>query len=109
MNKSNLNLKENPTLTDFQEYVENMVKERSFDSETLPEMFMLLMEECGELAKSARKVSAVKTDEASKKYNPAHEMADVFIYLLDICNHLGIDLEKAFREKEDINKQREWN
>jgi len=32
----------------------------------------------------------------------------VFIYLLDICNHFNIDLEKAFRDKEEINKKRIW-
>jgi NTP pyrophosphatase (non-canonical NTP hydrolase) len=32
----------------------------------------------------------------------------VFMYLLDICNHFDIDLEKAFREKEEINKKRTW-
>ena len=30
------------------------------------------------------------------------------MYLLDICNHFNIDLEKAFREKEEINKGRVW-
>jgi NTP pyrophosphatase (non-canonical NTP hydrolase) len=105
---SALNLKENPTLRDFQKYVDEMVKERGFDKETLPEMFMLFMEECGELAKATRKHALISTDEASKEYDPASEAADVLIYLLDICNHLDIDLEKAFREKEEINKQRKW-
>ena len=36
-------------------------------------------------------------------------MADVLIYLLDLANVLGVDLEKAFREKEEINKKRNWN
>lgn len=36
------------------------------------------------------------------------ELADVFIYLLSLANMHGLDLEEAFREKEEINKQREW-
>ncbi len=105
---SNLNLKNNPTLADFQNYVAEMVKERGFDKETVPEMFMLFLEECGELAKAVRKTQNIQTDKNSEKFKLEGEAADVFIYLLDICNHLGVDLEKAFRDKEEINKKRSW-
>ena len=70
---------------------------------------MLFLEECGEMAKAARKSQGIKTDKNSKEYNLGHEIADVFIYLLDLCNYYGIDLEKAFRDKEEINKRRSWN
>lgn len=107
---SKLTLKENPTIADFQQYIRDMVVERGFDKETVPEVFMLFLEECGELAKAARKLEAnVKTDSNSTVHNLEHEAADVFVYLLDICNHFDIDLEKAFREKEEINKQRTWS
>lgn len=106
---SNLKLKQNPTLHDYQEYIKEMVKERGFDKEKLPEIFMLFLEECGEMAKAARKAQNIKTDKNSQSYNVDHEVADVFIYLLDICNQLGVDLEKAFREKEEINKKRTWS
>jgi len=107
-NMNNLTLPEHPTLQDFQAYVAHMVKERGFDSETISEIFMLLQEEIGELAKAARKTQNIKTDQTSEQFHLAHEAADVFIYLLDICNHFNIDLEKAFREKEEINKKRVW-
>jgi len=106
---SNLNLKENPILRDFQNYVKDMVKERGFDNETVPELFMLFLEECGEMAKAVRKTQNIKTDKNSEQFKFEQEAADVFIYLLDICNHLGVDLEKAFRDKEEINKTRTWN
>lgn len=107
--ESKLNLPENPTLNDFQQYVADMVNERGFEKETIQEIFMLFLEECGEMAKAARKSTGIKTDKNSKEYHLDHEIADVFIYLLDICNHYDIDLEKAFREKEKINKQRTWS
>lgn len=107
-NMSGLNLKQNPKLRDFQEYVARLVKERGFDKETAPEMFMLFLEECGEMAKAARKTQNMKIDKNSEQFHLDHEVADVFIYLLDICNHFNIDLEKAFRDKEKINKQRSW-
>jgi NTP pyrophosphatase (non-canonical NTP hydrolase) len=105
---SNLILKEQPTLRDYQEYVAQLVKERGFEKETVSDMFMLFLEECGEMAKSARKAQGLKIDEHSERYHLAHEAADVFIYLLDICNHFEVDLEKAFRDKEEINKKRIW-
>lgn len=105
---SNLHLQPKPTLKDLQDYVAAMVKERGFDNETVPEMFMLFLEECGEMAKAARKSQKIKKDAKSEEFQLEHEIADVFIYLLDICNHFGIDLEKSFREKEELNKTRSW-
>ena len=101
-------LKKNPELSDFQEYVRQMVRERCFDIGNVPQKFMLLMEECGEMAKAARKAAQIHSDKHSEQFNLAHEAADVFIYLLDICNYFHIDLEKAFRDKEEINKARKW-
>ena len=108
MEESKLNLKDSPTLKDFQNYVAELVKERGFEKETLPQVFMLFLEECGEMAKAARKTQNIKSDKNSTDYCLSHEIADVFIFLLDICNHCGVDLERAFREKEEINKKRVW-
>ncbi len=108
MNKDNLILKNNPTLRDFQDYIATMVKERGFDKESISEIFMLFLEECGEMAKAARKTQNIKSDKNSEQFHLDHEIADVFSYLLDICNHSGVDLEKSFRDKEEINKKRLW-
>jgi len=85
-----------------------MIKERGFEKVTVAELFMLLMEECGELAKAARNIQKLKIDKTSEQFKVGNEVADVFIFLLDICNRLEIDLEKSFREKEEINKKRIW-
>lgn len=106
---SKLKLPQKPSLKDFQKYVADLVKERGFDKETMPQIFMLFLEECGEMTKAARKSVGMKTDKNSKEHHLEHEIADVFIYLLDICNHFNIDLEKAFRDKEEIDKQRLWD
>lgn len=103
-----MHLPNNPTIADFQAYVEKMVKIRGFDKETIPQIFMLFLEECGEFSKAVRKSQGIKTENGKAVLVAAHEAADVFIYLLDLCNHLEIDLESAFREKEEINKGRIW-
>jgi len=109
MNKSKLHLKSKPTLRDFQSYIAKMLKERGFDKETIPEVFMMLLEECGELARSARKTQKhIKAYKGKKRSEISFEFADVFIYLLQLCNYFDVDLEKAFRAKEEINKKRIW-
>lgn len=103
-------LKENPLLKDFQTYVAEIVEERRFQKENVSDIFMLFLEECGELAKAARKQQKhMKTDANSENFLVNEEAADVFMYLLDICNHFNVDLEQALRDKEEINKKRIWS
>jgi len=85
-----------------------MVKERGFDKETVRDVFLLLTEEIGELAKAIRHAEKLHIDETSEKKELKGELADVFIYLLDLSNHLGVDLEECFRKKETMNKTRTW-
>lgn len=105
---SQLNLPSNPTLKDFQKYVQKMCDERGFQHETLAQVFVLFAEEVGEMARVVRKTDGMKTDVDSGKPNASDELADLFIYLLDMANILGIDLEQAFRRKEEKNKLRTW-
>jgi NTP pyrophosphatase (non-canonical NTP hydrolase) len=97
------------TLPEYQELIKHLIVERGFDKETVPEVFMLFLEEAGEFAKAARKISGITTDKNSKVHNLEEEAADVFWLLIDLCNRLDIDLEKAFRDKESKNQQRTWS
>lgn len=109
MKNEDLHLKENPNLADFQQYVKDMVEARGFGGKSTSDLFLLFVEECGEMAKAIRAQDKVmRMDPNSKEQNLPHEIADVFIYLLDLCNHFNVDLEQAFREKEEINKTRTW-
>jgi NTP pyrophosphatase (non-canonical NTP hydrolase) len=108
---SSLHLKDNPTLKDMQQYVADMEIERGFTDNTLLETYLLLIEEVGELAKCIRKSphTSLRTD-AARVYqeDAAEEIADVIIVLTAVANRLGINLETAFRDKEDLNKKRVW-
>ena len=106
---SKLHLPENPNLKDYQKYVREMILERGFKDETIQDLLMLLLEECGELARACRKHTNIKSDTARQNNEQLeHELADVFMYILSIANKFNIDLEKAFRDKEEINKKRDW-
>ncbi|MDD3190156.1 MAG: MazG nucleotide pyrophosphohydrolase domain-containing protein [Candidatus Pacebacteria bacterium] len=101
-------LRENPILGDFQNYVTELEKERGFTDQTALQRALHLGEETGELFKAIRKAENMKMDENSKTTSVGEEMADIMIFLFSIANRYGIDLEKAFREKEEINKKRVW-
>lgn len=103
-----LKLKENPSIRDFQEYVVRLEIERGFDSQTALEKCLLLGEEMGELFKAIRKSMKLKMDINANTTSIKEEIADMIIYLCAIANRFDIDIEEAFREKEEINKKREW-
>lgn len=104
-----LELKNNPTLKDLQDYVLQMKQERGFNTTDKFYECCLFAEECGEVISAIRKNSkGGSIGTGSKVGQVAEELADVLIYLCSLANMHGIDLEKAFREKEKINKQRVW-
>jgi len=101
-------LKEKPTLRDYQEYVKKLEVERGFEKQNILDKCLMLGEEVGELYKAVRKTNGLKVDQNSKITELDGEIADVFIFLLSIANRANIDMEKAFREKEEVNKKRTW-
>jgi NTP pyrophosphatase (non-canonical NTP hydrolase) len=105
---SNLRLKPDPTLKDLQDYVEEMVRERGFTDDDVAKKFMMLTEEVGEFSKAARAHAGMKLAKDSRDQDLEGEAADILIVLLGLCNMMNIDLEKAFRYKEEINKKRVW-
>ncbi len=105
---SNLILKDSPAIKDFQVYVNELEHERGFIDQNVLEKCLLLGEETGELFKAVRKAIKLKTDVNATVGSVKEELADILIYLCSIANRFDIDLEQAFREKEEINKKRKW-
>jgi NTP pyrophosphatase (non-canonical NTP hydrolase) len=101
-------LKLAPTLADLQSYVVELELERGFSGQSPVEKCLLLGEEVGELFKAVRKVEGLSIDQASRVGHLAEEMADILIMLCAIANRYGVDLEQAFRDKEEVNKNRRW-
>lgn len=102
-------LKANPTFHDYQQYVIELEEERGFSDQTVLMKCLMLGEEMGELFKAIRKQQQIKIDHASATVGEIdEELVDLFIFLCSIANRYGIDLEDAFRRKEEVNKKRVW-
>ncbi|MCB9554106.1 MAG: hypothetical protein H6705_19945 [Myxococcales bacterium] len=104
------------TMADFQRYVHDLEAFHGWLDVDLVHNCFLMGEEVGELFKAVRK--RIKLfDEAAKgqaRQGPAddwpvaEELVDVFNYLLAIANRLDIDVEAAFRRKNEANLDRTW-
>ena len=102
-------LNQKPTLSDFQQYVRELEEERGFTDLNIVQECLMLGEEVGELFKAVRKSENITIDNNSKFGSVEEELADVLIFMCSIAIRCGIDLEKAFREKEELNKNRVWS
>jgi len=86
-------------VSDFQAYVKNFSEEKGFTGTTKEQRVLYLMSEVGELAEAIL---------SKEKTAIGLEMFDVIWNVTDLANMIGIDLEKAFNEKMNINKDRKW-
>ncbi len=102
-------LPQNPTLSDYQQLIGIMCKQHGWDKNTTSDVFLLLTEEVGEVAKEIRRLSNFKGQNKTGDVEAlSHELADVLNYLFEIANRFDIDLEAAYRAKHKINSNRTW-
>lgn len=97
-------------LSSLQNYIRKMIRLRNFEEESILDAVLLLVEEVGELAKAVRHKVGLMTDlsNVNNDHSISNELADCLIYILDIANLAGINLEEALREKEKINARKKW-
>lgn len=104
-----LTLPDHPTLPDLQAHIKAICAERGWDNNTPEQIFLLLTEEVGELAKATRKEIKLYGEAAKPdRFHLEEEFADVLNYLMDLANHFGVDLETAYRKKHAYNAERVW-
>lgn len=77
--------------------------------ELLEFLMVSLTGEVGEAANIVKKIVRGDFTLESKKEDLQEEIADIFIYLLKISYQLGINLEKAYLHKLEINRSRFTN
>lgn len=111
MNPEN-NMKNDVTLRQLQDYVKKTCQENGWDKNTVEETFLLFTEEVGELAKAIRYAKGIfvsaNAAPTPKKEDLEDEFADVLMYVLDLANQCGVDLQEAFAAKDNKNKNRSW-
>lgn len=91
-------MQEHTTISYLQEYI----KAKDYRPELVKDYFLKLSEEVGELANAIRK-NIIQHNEESIKGTIDEELWDVIYYAIAIANCYDIDLEKAIKEKEEIN------
>ena len=91
------------TLPALQAYVREMVRARGFTAD-LNEIFILLTEEVGELAREFK--HEVFYPERHDAENLGFELVDILLYLLDLANGFGADLMALWPRHEQDNDRR---
>lgn len=112
-------------MADYQRYIHALEDMHGWLDVDLVHNCFLLGEEVGELFKAIRRFekyyeaqpspgadateSTAQTPPSDDRRDEvAEELVDVFNYLLAIANRLNIDLEAAFRKKNEKNQSRSW-
>lgn len=96
------------TIRQVQEYVAQTEIDRGFAEQSALHKCLLLGEEMGELFKAVRKSSGMKVDPLSPVSSVGEELADILNFVVAIANRFQIDLETAYRDKEEKNRTRVW-
>ena len=89
-----------------QRYYKRIATQRGYERETAQNCLLLMVEEVGELAHTIRKREKLARHSPSHQTSAAHEVADVFLYVVHMANILGLDLGSAVRDKEELNSSR---
>jgi NTP pyrophosphatase (non-canonical NTP hydrolase) len=95
-----------PALTAFQAYYKRAAIQRGYTKENARDTLLLMVEEVGELARAIRKTEKLARHGKAITSSEAHELADVFLYVVHMANVLGLDLGLIVREKEFVNLEK---
>ena len=100
----------------YQRYIYELERLHNWLDVDLIHNCFLMGEEVGELFKSVRQyqkfyneASGQSKTEEDARAAVAEELVDVLNYLIAIANRLNIDLETAFRKKNERNQHRSWS
>ena len=110
-----IELQEGAPMARYQHYIHELEELHGWLDLDLIHNCFLMGEEVGELFRAVREASKfyeqaekpVASDEV-KREAVAEEIVDVFNYLLALANRLDIDVEQAFRKKNERNQTRRW-
>jgi len=108
MKKNTTGLPAGASLAQLQRYIEETARKRGFHKQRALEKCLILGEEVGELFKAIRKEEKIPVGRHSKIGTISEELADVLMYVCSIASFYGVDLERAFRDKDKVHSRRVW-
>jgi len=74
--------------------------------EVLEHSVVCLVGELGEFANTLKKVNRGDSSYQDARVNLEEELTDVFIYLMQIANQMGVNLEESYLRKLAKNRER---
>jgi NTP pyrophosphatase (non-canonical NTP hydrolase) len=95
-----------PALKAFQQYYRRTALSRGYTKERPKDCLLLMVEEIGELARALRKREKLVRHGSYPESTEAHELADVFLYVVHMANILDLDLAEIVQKKEFINLEK---
>jgi NTP pyrophosphatase (non-canonical NTP hydrolase) len=101
------------SMKDYQRYIHELEAMHGWLKLDLVHNCFLMGEEVGEVFKAVRRHEKLYdegkgTPTEAARAQVGEELVDVFNYLVAIANRVGVDLEEAFRQKNERNQQRTW-
>ena len=111
MDEQSTQLAPGASMQQYQELIQRLEAHHGWLDVDLVHNCFLMGEEVGELFSAIRKHEKLfsKGKSTTSVEHIGEEIVDVFNYLLAIANRLDIDLESAFRRKNQRNFQRTWS
>lgn len=98
----------NASLHAIQGYVRKLEAERGFAGRPASAQCLKMVEEVGEVARAVGTLEGQPVDPEGRIADLGGEAVDVLLMLVSIVNRYDIDLEEAFRAKEERNNARHW-
>jgi NTP pyrophosphatase (non-canonical NTP hydrolase) len=97
------------TLAELKTFIKHFSQVREWDKEHNPKALSVSIAiEAAELMEKFQFVSEAESSLLAQRYKEqvAHELIDIFVYLLNFANNADIDIAKYFYEKMAINSKR---
>ncbi len=100
---------EHRRLADFQRWHQALDQEKGF-LQDIYFNFICLTEEIGELGAVLAQAWRAQLGDQGQDHRPAlrEELADCLAYLLKLANYADVDLETAYLDKMNLNRERRW-
>ncbi|WP_141578054.1 MazG nucleotide pyrophosphohydrolase domain-containing protein [Actinomadura sp. WMMA1423] len=102
-------LRDHASLRDIQDYVAKLEAERGFEGRPATAQCLKLVEEIGEVCRAVGKLEGQPEDPQGRVNDLGEEAVDSLLMLVAVVNRYDIDLEDAFRRKEERNNTRVWH